>query len=169
MYGVLRRWRGLALAALFLTSGCGLFDPDVIEVSLSLSKSEIAPDSTIRIEIRTANRGSDAIAIGVRGCPREFEILDGGGAVVGPGPLLCSLALLAPLTLEPGQSHTRVPTWTGRAFPKVNIASGAGSTLRLKVGSTRTRRRSGSWVGRTPDARKDAAEDPEADRRVTQP
>ena len=113
MYGVLRRWRGLALAALFLTSGCDLFDPDVIEVSLSLSKSEIAPDSTIRIEIRTANRGSDAIAIGVRGCPREFEILDGGGAVVGPGPLLCSLALLAPLTLEPGQSHTTVHEWTG--------------------------------------------------------
>jgi hypothetical protein len=121
-------WRVPALAALIaVVAGCGLLDPADLEVTVTLSESVLVADSSIRVEVRATNMGSDAVDIGGSGCPQVFEVRDLLGDVVGPQGVLCTLALVPPVRIEAGESFAFEYVWAGgsNGDPSARLPAGS--------------------------------------------
>lgn len=103
--------------ALVASSGCSIFEPGGLEVSLSVDDPIVDSDDAMRITVVATNVGSQAVDIVPETCPPAFEVVDADGEVVAPGPVLCPLILIAPLRLEGGESHTAIYEWRGEGAP----------------------------------------------------
>lgn len=97
-------------------SGC-LFDPNGLDVLVTLDDTQLGPDDTMIIQVITTNLDQDPVEIVGTSCPGAFEVLDSDGEVVAPGPTLCPLVLMAPVHLESGESHVATYQWVGDSAP----------------------------------------------------
>src|SRR6476660_9075880 len=90
----------LLLAAALL--GCPDSGPSTgnVIVSGAVAPSSIGVGGTTSISLLAENVGAQPVQLAVdNGCLPNFEVLNGDGVVVGPGPRICTLAQVAPRTL----------------------------------------------------------------------
>lgn len=114
--------------------GCG--DPasptDGIIVSTSLRPNPtMRVGATISISLQIQNRSDEARDLEVTECFPPFEVLSQSGAVVGPAPRACTLALRPPTPLGPGVSMDYTSTWDGDS----NAQSSSGQAIPPPPGS----------------------------------
>jgi hypothetical protein len=81
-----------------------------VEVTLSVDRTVLRPGETAQVTVVAANRGARAVTIASTGCPAAFVVVDRAGAVIRPGPQICTL-IASTLELAAGESHSFRYAW----------------------------------------------------------
>lgn len=109
----------LPLAAVVpIALACGVTDntpAPPLDLITQASPAELALGDTARIHIDITNSGDRTVWIGPAGCNYDFVITAPSGIVYHPAEkVYCTLALLPPVKLEPGDSYEIEAFTTGR-------------------------------------------------------
>ena len=68
----------------------------------------------MELDVAITNTSDDDQTL-ISDCQPMFEVRNALGAIVGPGPVVCSLALVAPIVLQPDETLHYRPTWSGES------------------------------------------------------
>jgi hypothetical protein len=91
---------------------CSPMEPaDYLSASLSVIDDAVAPGAVGEARVEVTNHGSGPVAIEVDTCPPRVFVSDHRGQAVGQPPIACTLALIAPVVLEPGDTHVYTQGW----------------------------------------------------------
>jgi hypothetical protein len=106
----------LLLASCLLLSACGdsTSPEDIIAVSVAAAPNTIRTGDPMELDIAITNTSDDEHTL-LTDCQQMFEVRTAQGTIVGPGPIVCSLALVAPVTIEPNSTLHYRPTWSGES------------------------------------------------------
>lgn len=86
-----------------------------IDLLTKTNPTDLQVGDTARINIEITNSGNRSVWIGPAGCNYDFVITAPSGTVFHPAELIyCTLALLPPVKLEPGDSYEIEAFTTGR-------------------------------------------------------
>jgi hypothetical protein len=104
----------LAFAASALVACQNDTSPSSVTVTAAVSAPSLRLGTPVSISLKIHNGGDETIHLSISPCDRPFEVLDFRGRVVGPAPVqVCTLALTAPITIEPGASAQYSTMWSG--------------------------------------------------------
>src|SRR4051812_30990048 len=88
-----------------------------IAVTTATSATSVSAGGTVSITLSITNHGVSTREVQATFCPqRPFEVMNLSGGVVGPRqPEICTLALIAPVVILPGETRTFTVDWHGDA------------------------------------------------------
>ena len=95
-----------------------------VEVTLTVDRTVLRPGETAQVTVVASNRGTRAVTINSAGCPASFVVLDQGGALITPGPQICTLSAVS-RELAPGESYAFQHVW---ALDGASAGAGAGAS-----------------------------------------
>ena len=106
----LRRLTCAALALPLLACSEPTVSDKGVEVTLTVDRTVLRPGETAQVTVVASNRGTRAVTINSGGCPASFVVLDQGGALITPGPQICTLIAVS-RELAPGESYAFQHAW----------------------------------------------------------
>lgn len=124
--------RKLFLFAASLAVACSdPVSPADFQISVAPAPVAIKAGAAIQLAFEITNGSDEAHDLSVNACFPPFEILSAAGAVVGPGPRVCTLALTAPIRVDAKSTFETTFTWAGDALGTASD----GSPIYLAPGS----------------------------------
>ncbi|HSA54130.1 MAG TPA: hypothetical protein VLE53_00430 [Gemmatimonadaceae bacterium] len=88
-----------------------------VTVTASTNPTDLRLGDTARVVIDLVNVSNEVVWIGPAGCNYDFVIANAAGAVFHPAEqIYCTLALLAPVELSPGETYQIQAFTTGRVI-----------------------------------------------------
>ena len=104
----------LLLACLLAACGDSTSPEDLIAVSATVAPNTIRAGEPMELDVAITNTSDEELTL-TSDCQPMFEVRTAAGTVVGPGPIVCSLALVAPIVIEPNATLHYRPTWSGES------------------------------------------------------
>lgn len=118
-----RAW--VPIAAVLSALACSPTEPsDLVDARLVLDEAVVQSGAASTGRVEVTNRGREAVTIEVVTCPPRVFLFDRRGTALGQPPAACPLALTAPVTIAPGETHTLVQGWIARNADGVALPSG---------------------------------------------
>lgn len=106
--------RKLLLATSVLLMACEATSPKSVTVMATAGASSLRVTEPVAILLTVTNGSQADIQVTGFTCQKPFEVRDLRQAVVGPAaPQICTLALTAPLIIQPGASAQVETSWAG--------------------------------------------------------
>ncbi len=97
-----------------LATGCGVTSPDVLLVELRVDGEAVTATQPLEVVVSATNQSDRPMRVDSHGCPQVFEVTPiETTEPVGPESVACTLALLAPTELAPGEVLSFRYTWRG--------------------------------------------------------
>ena len=106
-------------AFLVACASAGEVEQPPVDVVASTNPTDLRLGDTARVVIDLVNVSKEVVWIGPAGCNYDFVIASAAGAVYHPAErVYCTLALLAPVELSPGETYQIQAFTTGRVIPQ---------------------------------------------------
>ena len=105
-------------------ASAGEVEPPPVDIVASTNPTDLRLGDTARVVIDLVNVSKEVVWIGPAGCNYDFVIASASGAVFHPAEqIYCTLALMAPVELAPGETYQIQAFTTGRVIPKGSQAA----------------------------------------------
>ena len=105
-------------------ASAGEVEPPPVDIVASTNPTDLRLGDTARVVIDLVNVSKEVVWIGPAGCNYDFVIASASGAVFHPAEqIYCTLALMAPVELAPGETYQIQAFTTGRVIPQGSQAA----------------------------------------------